>query len=127
MGRSMYLRFLSSFPLVCAAALGLSACGAPTSVPSSTVSAPTAAVVGVPVALQTSGQDSCGAVDYKFLEGQPFASTFDLRLPANTRYLGRRQAISAENASRLTFVVSTPSPSMAPYVEDAKILKVFCG
>ncbi|MGV6840672.1 MAG: hypothetical protein ACWA40_10815 [Planktomarina sp.] len=122
----MYSRFLSSSLLTAIAAVTLSACGAAVTTPTS--NAPTAAaVVGVPVALQTSGQDSCGAVDYKFLEGQPFASTFDLRLPANTRYLGRRQAANAENASRLSFVVSTASPSMAAYTEDSKILKVFCG
>ncbi|MEO0358156.1 MAG: hypothetical protein AAF386_07645 [Pseudomonadota bacterium] len=85
------------------------------------------ATAGVPVALNQSGQDTCGAVDHKFLEGQPFAHTFDLRLPASTRLVGRRQTAAVENPSRLTMVVSTRSPGMAAFTPDAKVLRVFCG
>lgn len=82
---------------------------------------------GVPVALNKSGQDSCGAADHKFLEGQPFAHTFDLQLPANTRILGRRQQANVENTGRMTLVVSTRSSGMAAFTPDARILRVFCG
>ncbi|MEM6306895.1 MAG: hypothetical protein AAF701_02775, partial [Pseudomonadota bacterium] len=86
-----------------------------------------APVAGVPVALNTSGADSCGAADYKFLQNQPFAHTFDLVLPSNTRMLGRNQKRDATNANRMTLVVSTRSAGMAAFTADAKILKVYCG
>lgn len=85
------------------------------------------AVAGVPVALNSSGTDACGAADYKFLEGQPFAHTFDLRLPANSRILGRRQQADATDGGRMTMVVSTGSASMAPFTPNAKIRRVYCG
>ena len=84
-------------------------------------------VVAQPVALQTSGTDSCGAVDYKFLEGQPLANTYDLRMPAGTRYLGRTMKRDATSPRRLTVVVSTRSPQMAFFEPTAKVVQVYCG
>lgn len=80
------------------------------------------------VSLAKSGADSCGAADFAFLTGQPYAHTFDIALPSGTRFYGRREKPDAlNNPSRLNINVSTRRAFHAETDGKAKITKVYCG
>lgn len=77
--------------------------------------------------IQTSGTDSCGAVDFAFLTGEPYAITFDIALPGNAVVIGRNQKLESVNPNRMLVRVSTRSAGSAENTPDARILSVTCG
>jgi len=79
------------------------------------------------VAIQTSGTDSCGAVDFAFLTNEPYAITFDIALPRNALVVGRNQKLETVNPNRMLVRVSTRNAGAAENTPDARILSVTCG
>lgn len=77
--------------------------------------------------IQTTGVDTCGAADFAFLVGEPFAITFDIALPGNAVVIGRSQKMDNANPARMLVRVSTRSGASAQQTPDAKIIAVSCG
>lgn len=84
-------------------------------------------VVAERASIETTGTDSCGAADYAFLVGEPFAITFDVALPANAQVVGRSQKLEGTNPNRMIVRVSTRSGASAVNSPSSKIIAVSCG
>lgn len=88
--------------------------------------APTPAVAGR-ASIERTGVDSCGAADFAFLAGEPYAITYDIALPGNAVVVGRSQKLDSVNPNRMVVRVSTRSAGSAENTPDARILSVTCG